>query len=164
MNNQGFNYRSAINAAKWPEVVQQAQVDLATNPLSGTLWRHLAIALQAQQLDCVSAWENCARYLPAQPDVQLALGQIYLMTSRFDEAMVCYQHALRLDPKCAIAHFGCARALHARGDLNGAIARYGAALELRPHFEEALSGLGAALSLQTQLAQRAYTRVTAPKG
>jgi len=160
MNNEAFDYRSAINAERWADVVRHAETDLQFNPASGELWHALAIALRAQKLDCVSAWENCALYLPELPSVQVSLGQTYVASGRFAEAVCCYDAALRLDPNSTVARFGLANALHARGELGAAITHYCAALSLRPDMGEALSGLIEALRDHTKLSQNTFAHIT----
>ena len=62
-----------------------------------------------------------------------------------DEAIACYNKAIELDPKLAIAHNNLGVALHDKGRTDEAIACFSKAIELDPKFAMAHYNLGIAL-------------------
>src|SRR5262249_47033378 len=67
-------------------------------------------------------------------------------------AIACYQEALRLDPKFALAHNNLGVALLDKGELDGAIACCKKSIRLAPKYALAHTNLGHALRQQGQFA------------
>jgi tetratricopeptide (TPR) repeat protein len=74
---------------------------------------------------------------------RLTLGQVLEASGRPDDALKEYRAMAAAHPKLAAPDFHIGAALHARGDLAGAAAAYGRALEKDPEFGPALNNLAA---------------------
>ncbi len=61
---------------------------------------------------------------------------------RFEEAIDCYDKALEIDPKCAIAWNNKGRTLESLGHFDESIKCYSKALEINPQYDEAWYGKG----------------------
>jgi serine/threonine protein kinase/Flp pilus assembly protein TadD len=123
----------------------------------GDFWlnHNLGMALQSQ--GPVRA-EEAARYLTAalalrntSPGVFLNLGVILTDKRDVEGAIRCYQAALRLDPKYALARAQLGYALQSRGDLEGAVRECRRALDLDPKLAITHSNLGHALQAKGDL-------------
>jgi tetratricopeptide (TPR) repeat protein len=66
-----------------------------------------------------------------------ALGLVFLREAKHDDALACFQDALRLDPTLAASWIGLARIDEERGDFDGACAAARRALAIRPKQAEA---------------------------
>src|SRR5262249_4626947 len=81
---------------------------------------------------------------------------VYRRKGQNDLAIQAYREALRVNPRMADAHYNLANILLEKQQLNMAYAHYRQALELRPNWDKAASGLAqaeAALSAQEQQTQ-----------
>jgi Tfp pilus assembly protein PilF len=76
------------------------------------------------------------------------MGFAFAQEGRLDEAVVHYQHALRLRPDYAYTHNNLGLALAAQGKLADAITAYTEAIRLRPDYVNAYNNLGLALVRQ----------------
>jgi serine/threonine protein kinase/tetratricopeptide (TPR) repeat protein len=99
--------------------------------------------------------EDAARYLTAavalrndSPGVYLNLGKALAFKRDLDEAIRCFQAALRIDPKYAQARGSIGAALADKGDREGAIREYKAALKLDPKDATAHYNLGLSLKIK----------------
>ena len=54
-----------------------------------------------------------------------------------DQAIICFEKAIALDPGLAIAHFHFAQALMKKGRVGEAVKEFDKALQIRPDFTEA---------------------------
>lgn len=75
-------------------------------------WRYLSgIALRKSNLPrAVDHFQAALRRAPAEVPIHVRLGEALLLLERHDEARHCFAAAARLDPGCAHALFGLARA------------------------------------------------------
>ena len=80
---------------------------------------------------------------PGLLQARLTLGQVLEASGRSDEALKEYRAMAAAHPKLAAPDFHVGAALHALGDLAGAAAAYGRALEKDPEFGPALNNLAA---------------------
>ncbi len=104
---------------------------------------------------------------PDLPEVYFGLGKAYLAQKKTDEAIAELHKALELDPKLAEAQFELGHVLHTlKGDAQGALPAYQAAVELEPANAEYRTSLGAVLSQlgQTDRAIEELTRVVESPG
>jgi protein O-GlcNAc transferase len=90
-------------------------------------------------------------------------GHAHEADGRIDEAMQCYQEAIRLAPKHARAHLNHGNALLAKGDLKGALDAFKTAIKLEPDYAEVHCSTGVALERLGQLddAVASYNRAMA---
>src|SRR6202030_2182041 len=69
------------------------------------------------------------------------LASALLRKGRTDEAIMCYQKALQLDPENADAHANLGSAFAAKGGVADAVVEYTRAIEIAPENVAALSNL-----------------------
>jgi predicted O-linked N-acetylglucosamine transferase (SPINDLY family) len=77
-----------------------------------------------------------------QPEVHWNLGSGYLGLGKHQDAIGCYQQALRLRPDYAEAHYGLGRAQQMLGRVDEAASSYHQALRCKSDYVDALSNLG----------------------
>jgi len=90
----------------------------------------------------------CRRALavaPRLPQTSEILGNLLRLLGRFDEAMACYESALKQDPRRAMPLLLMGRLLHERGDFDGAARQHQLAVGIEPRHIQAHHGLGVAL-------------------
>ncbi len=80
------------------------------------------------------------------------LGYALKAAGQLDEAISCYEQAIRLDPSYAPAHMNLGVALKAAGDLDRAIECYERAIEADPDYAQAHNNLANALKTRGDLA------------
>ncbi len=88
------------------------------------------------------------------------LGHALAGLKRYSEAIACYERALRLDPKLAIAQYNLAEALSAEGRLNEAVEQYirmlpnsGENPQVQYGLAKALAGLGREDEARTRVSE-----------
>ena len=109
--------------------------------LAGLTWR------QSQMYGDVA--ELYGQTIAENPDCWLAhanLGVVLARRGRVDEAVACFQQALKIKPDYAEAHNNLGVALADQGRLDEAIQHYRKALEIEPDYAEAHTSLGIALA------------------
>jgi tetratricopeptide (TPR) repeat protein len=79
--------------------------------------------------------------IPDQAESQYNLASALLRKGRTDEAIMCYQKVLQLDPENADAHANLGSAFAAKGGVPDAVAEYTRAIEIAPENVAALSNL-----------------------
>src|SRR5438128_1324892 len=89
--------------------------------------------------------------LPQTADACCKLGDALFDLGNLDEAIVCYRHAIELQPDFIPAHYNLGTALKDQGKLDHAAAYFRRALGLKPDFVEAQFNLGYVLQKQGQL-------------
>jgi len=95
----------------------------------------------------LSAFQQAARLDPADPRIQVALGDLYLEQGDLDRAELAYEYAIvRQRTPAALGGLGRVREL--RGDLEGAREHYEAAVTLAPASVTALERLAGLLDRQ----------------
>lgn len=93
--------------------------------------------------------------LKPQADIYNKLGNVLSLLDKPDDARICFETALSMDPGFAEAYSNLGNVLQDQGDVDGAVARYRQALALKPDFAEAYNNLGNALRQQGQLGEAA---------
>jgi len=81
---------------------------------------------------------------PHQPEYFYSLGVVLSNAGRPDQAIPCYQQALRMNPAFVEAHYNLGNALAMMGDFASAIECYRRTLQIRPDFERAKMNLARA--------------------
>ncbi|MBK9117541.1 MAG: tetratricopeptide repeat protein [Betaproteobacteria bacterium] len=137
--------------------------------------------LEAQRGNLDEARRLVARLQGVGADTAAAhahLGDLYASARQFDAALACYDRALALDPRLAVAQFNRALALHTIGRHADAVAGYDALLAVDPgsadawnnrggalaalrRFDEALASFDRALALRPGFAQAGANRAAA---
>ena len=79
------------------------------------------------------------------------LGVLLQIKGDVQNAILCFNAALQLQPNCPEAYYNLGNALKEQGDLDAAIAAYNTALQLKPKYPEAHNNLGNALKVQGNL-------------
>jgi len=113
---------AAADAGKLDDAVAAFRKAIAADPDYVAAHERLIDVAQRQQLQDAQSpilsrlkreYEQGARQHPTRAVYQVALG---LLTKNADEADVCYNKALAIDPSSAIAHFLLAKNAETRGD------------------------------------------------
>jgi protein O-GlcNAc transferase len=78
--------------------------------------------------------------------VQNALGLTHSRLAQLDNALDCYQRALRINPNFADAHYNLGNELNTLGRKDEAVISYERALKINPHDADALNNLGVVLA------------------
>jgi protein O-GlcNAc transferase len=86
-----------------------------------------------------------------QAEHVLHRGESLQKEGKFDEAITCYQKAIKLNPHLTVAYNNLGNALQEKGQLDEAITCYQKALDLTPNFAGAYYNLGDALQDKGQL-------------
>ena len=94
-------------------------------------------------------------------DLHNSLGGLYLEGGQLPEAIACFQRALRLQPRHAMAHSNLGQALRRQGDLATAQAHQQIAVQLRPDLAAAHLNLGGVLQARGKLAEARVAYQTA---
>jgi len=143
--------REYLADGKPAEAVKQLEATLASNPND-----------EAAQTDLVLAYWKLKRFDQAQEHYQAALklnpataandvyGLAMLSQSRYSEAAAAFEHALTANPKDPVANAQTGWILQMRGDLDGAIRDYTAALAADPSSRSVNYLMGVALLRQNQ--------------
>jgi tetratricopeptide (TPR) repeat protein len=79
---------------------------------------------------------------PTNDTLQTELGMAYFHAGRFDEALVAFHEAIRLNANAAAAYNGLGRVSYHRGPAEAAIAAFERAIEIDPHYRAGYWGLG----------------------
>lgn len=90
-------------------------------------------------------WRALSAQLPTSPGYCFNLGAALHRQGKLDEAIACYEDALRLDPVHVRAHINLGNALLQRDRVQEAIVHLQAALRIEPLDAAAQNNLGAAL-------------------
>ncbi len=96
--------------------------------------------------DEFTLWSDCVKKSPNKARPHMNLGNAYSDKGMYDEAIMKYQHALRLEPDYAKAFYNLGNAYRNKGMYDEAIRVYQKALEIKPDFTEAFYNLGNAYS------------------
>jgi len=83
---------------------------------------------------------------PKDTETRLALGKLYFLSSRFDDAVRCYQDLLKEDPRNVSAYYNLAVAFLAQKRTDGAKEALQKVLELDPNNEAAQKELAKLVS------------------
>ncbi len=94
----------------------------------------------------VAVCEKLVRLKPDDASARVLLGNAYAEVGRAQEATICYQEALGLDPNCFDAYLGIGKVQFDHGAFSEAVASYEKALKIRPRSASAHLSLGLALS------------------
>jgi predicted O-linked N-acetylglucosamine transferase (SPINDLY family) len=121
-----------LDGGRFAEAESAARAFLAVDAGFAAAWKTLAQALRAQGREALAAWEQAARLLPEDADVQLALGFALRQANRLDEALASVERALRLQPDSALAHYHRGNVLFQMGRVEAAVTSYAEARRLRP--------------------------------
>ncbi len=87
--------------------------------------------MSTPQSDREQMFLKMTREFPDSPMGHFSLGKYYLEAKRFAQSAVSFREAVKLDPEYAAAWLGLADAQVGAGDVDGAKATYGQALQTR---------------------------------
>jgi tetratricopeptide (TPR) repeat protein len=88
---------------------------------------------------------------PDSPGANVNLGAAQFANNELDDAIACFQKAIRLKSDYAAAHYDLGMALARKGNQDRAIACFQEAIRLKPDFFEAHNNLGAVLKDKGEL-------------
>src|SRR5437763_609361 len=88
---------------------------------------------------------RCSGGTPGMATARNSMAAALLLADRMDEAIANLREALRVDPSYLNARYNLARALAAKGDLDGAAGEYTTFVKERPDDGEAQAALGGIL-------------------
>ena len=142
----GFNQLGALlNAGHFAEVETRARALLELYPDEPGVWKLLAMSLQMQGKDGLTAFQRTAELLPNDAGAHMNLGNALQDARRLDEALLSYQHALVIKPIFAEAYNNLGSAYAELGRLGEAASSYRQAVQIKPDFAAAHSDLGGVL-------------------
>jgi protein O-mannosyl-transferase len=131
----------------FPSVRQQTRRMLGWG-VSGVLVLPLAILTIQRNRDYRSEfvlWQDTVVKCPNNPRAYNGLGLALWQAGRVQEAIGCYEQALRIKPNFAEAHNSFGNALLQLGKVQDAMGHYEQALRIKPNFAEAHYNLGGTL-------------------
>lgn len=85
---------------------------------------------------------QAAERAPRSPMIQNNLGNVYLQSGEYDEAVLCYQKTLKIDASVTQANYNLGQAFAQLGKLHEAIACYEKSVQQQPHYFSAWFNLG----------------------
>ena len=152
-----------FDAGRYAELESRARALLERHADSGTAWKVLGLALQAQGKASLPALHKAANLLPGDAEAHLNLGNALQDLGQFDDAVAAFRRALDLKPGFAKAHYNLGNALRCLYRLEEAAASYRRALAFDPDLATAHCNLGIALQDlgQVQEAVASYGRALA---
>lgn len=138
---------------RYAESAELFQRAVEANPKSATYYAHLGISLGGMGLrrgaEAIAALRSAVALDPNIPEAWVNLGNEFGRENRFDEAMDCYQKALKLKPDSADAYCNMGAILQeTQPTLGPAIDAYRKAVSLQPDLALAHWNLGLAMLLQ----------------
>nr|WP_241697736.1 tetratricopeptide repeat protein [Mariprofundus sp. NF] len=134
LNNKTRDYESAIHY--W-------QLYLKLKPYSGDVWQALSCEWYSlrQWGKAETAARQCLKHSPKRAMGHTNLGQSLLQQQRYDEAIVCFETSIEIDPDNADAWYNLAVLILQKGDMDEAFKTLNKALELNPYHADSLSRL-----------------------
>jgi tetratricopeptide (TPR) repeat protein len=120
---------------------------------------HYAGLLHLQRGESAEAVQYLQKALAGggpDPQVFAALADALAMSSRYEEALYCYERALTLNPDAVEVLYNTARILIAMGRVDEAIGHLRKAVRIKPDYARAHNNLGSALLMQKRLEEATY--------
>lgn len=111
-----------FHAGRHAELENRTHLLLERFPSSGIAWKLLCASLQMQGKDALTALKKAAVLLPEDVEIHINLGNVMQELGQIDNAIVSYQHALRVNPNVVEAHNNLGNALKDRGRIDDAMA------------------------------------------
>ncbi|MDQ6734835.1 MAG: tetratricopeptide repeat protein [Nitrospirota bacterium] len=106
--------------------------------LTAQQWYERALELeQDSPEEACHAYEEAVKVDPTLVDAHLNLGQLYHIGDQLDRAEACYRRAIEYASDEPLGYVNLAGVLKQKGDRQGAIAAYTAAIQRRPALTEA---------------------------
>ena len=133
-----------LEGGQYVELEKRSRRLLDAQPLAGTAWQMLGIAMRALGKDALPALERAAELLPQDAAALVNLGNAYGRAGRVGEALTCFKQALRLNARFPEAHANLANLQIELGQFQEAEASCREALERRPDYPDALRNLAVA--------------------
>jgi tetratricopeptide (TPR) repeat protein len=129
-----------VNEMKRPAKVSTLARRGAAAPahLTARQWYERALELeQDSPEEACHAYEEAAKIDPTLVDAHLNLGLLYHIADQLDLAEACYRRAIEYASHEPLGYFNLAGVLKQKGDRQGAIAAYTAAIQRQPALTEA---------------------------
>ena len=137
---------------RWQEAINYYQKALALNPQLAAVYRNLAKVFERTGFAAESAIcaYNAMRLEPTAGTAEqyLILGNTLLGQEKIDEAVVCYRHAIELNPNLSPAYHNIGEVLSTKQHWNEAIKAYQQAIKVKPDNAGSHYGLAKAFSAQ----------------
>ena len=95
--------------------------------------------------EALTALDHLSQKYPNDPTLFFLGGNCYGSLSHFDQAILCFQEAIKVKPDMAEAHHNLGVYLKEKEDIDKAILSYKRAIKLKPDFAEAHNNLGICL-------------------
>jgi tetratricopeptide (TPR) repeat protein len=86
----------------------------------GQIYSQLTDSTQQAEQEAFNALAKAATYNPNNPEVRIALGQLFLQTNRLTNAVIFFGQAIERKPDMFLAHYLMAQALRAQRDYQSA--------------------------------------------
>lgn len=146
MANAGLqNLFTLFQAARYADMVTQAQVLVQSHPNEGELWKALSVGQQMLGQDALPALQRARALLPRDAELAANLGALWMARGEWQRALDTLQEAVRLQPRLAGAHNNLGNVLLSLHRAGEALAAFEAALALQPGLAAALGNRGRAL-------------------
>jgi predicted TPR repeat methyltransferase len=85
---------------------------------------------------------QAASHAPRSPMIQNNLGNVYLQSGEYEEAVLCYQKTLKIDASVIEANYNLGQAFAQLGKLHEAVGCYEKSVAQQPHYFSAWFNLG----------------------
>ena len=111
---------------------------VARTRLTARQWYERALQLeQDSPEEACQAYEEAVKIDPSLVDAHLNLGLLYHISDQLERAEACYRRAIEYASHEPLGYFNLAGVLKQKGDRQGAIAAYTAAIQRQPALTEA---------------------------
>ncbi len=140
-----------FNQGQYTEVVSLTQRMTTRFPQSGFVWKALAVALQKQGKDALSAMQKAAELLPHDVEAQHNLAVFLKNLGQLEAAAMAYRRVLKLKPELVDAQYNLGHILFELGQFPNAAVNYRQVVKKQANFAEAHCSLANALLAMGQI-------------
>lgn len=151
-NPQEINTLMALfNQGQYAQVANLAESMTTRFPQSGFVWKALAVALQKQGKNALSAMQKAAELLPHDVEAQHNLAVFLKNLGQLEAAAVSYRRVLKLKPELVDAQYNLGHILFELGQFPNAAVNYRQVVKKQANFAEAHCSLANALLAMGQI-------------
>ncbi len=140
-----------FNQGQYAQVAAVAQRMTTRFPKNGFIWKALAVALQKQGKNSLSAMQKAAELLPHDVEAQHNLAVFLKNLGQLEAAAVAYRRVLKLKPELVDAQYNLGHVLFSLGQFSNAAVNYRQVVKKQPNFAEVHCSLANALLAMGQM-------------